>query len=119
MTKPKAPCPPAVAAAPVPHGIFRNAIMESDMVNVNIGYLALFWLLGLDVVLSVITVLAGFVMQWFHPMHEYPFTGVAAALAAVWGTFSTALAALGLFLVGDRRPMPPSTTVALTQTTVP
>jgi hypothetical protein len=87
-----------------PKTIFRNAITEADGVSINVGYLGLFWLLGLDVLLSIVFVSTGFWMQSYDPLHKYPFTEVAAALAALWGTFSTALGALGVFLIGDRRP---------------
>ena len=87
-----------------PKSILRNAITESDGESVNVGYLGLLWLLGLDLFLSVVFVVTGFVVQWYDPTHKYPFTDVAAVLGALWGTFSTALGALGLFLVGDRRP---------------
>lgn len=87
-----------------PTGIFRNAVTESDGESVNVGYLGLFWLLGLDVVLSIVFVATGFWMQAYDPTHKYPYTEVATALAALWGTFSTSLGALGVFLIGDRRP---------------
>lgn len=90
----------------VPEGVVRNAITEEDGQSVNVGYLWLFWLGWLDVGLSIVIVGAGFLTQMYDANHAYPFTGVAAALAAVWGTYSTALGALGLFLMGDRRPSP-------------
>jgi hypothetical protein len=99
-----------------PTGVYRNVITESDGVSVNIGYLSLLWILGLDVLMSLAVVSTGFWTQAYSATHEYPFTGVATALAAIWGTFSTALTALGVFLIGDRRPMPPNTSVT---TTVP
>lgn len=89
-----------------PKGIYRNAITEADGVSVNVGYLSLFWLLGHDILMSVVLVGAGFVAQRYHPTHAYPLQEVGIALGAVWGTFSTALGALGVFLVGDRKAVP-------------
>lgn len=83
-------------------GFFKNAVTEADGVSVNVGYLGLFCLLALDVLLSVVFVGAGFLPAF----KEYPYAGVATAIGATWGTFSTSLGALGLFLVGDRRPAP-------------
>lgn len=84
-----------------PIDIGHSAITESDGKSVNVGYLSLFRLLRLDLWLSGVIMLAGFVTQAFDEHHAFPFNGVAAALGAVWGTFATALAALGLFLKGD------------------
>lgn len=83
---------------------YQSAITEADGVSVNVGYLSLHRLLTLDVCISVTLVAAGFVQQYFAADHHYPFEPVGVALGAAWGTFSTALAALGLFLWGDRRP---------------
>lgn len=83
--------------------LFHNAITETNGVDVNVGYLSLFVILALDVLATVTLIGAGFVGQYYSERHQFPFTDAAAALAALWGTFSTALGALGLFLVGDRR----------------
>lgn len=83
--------------------LFRNAITEANGTDINVGYLSLFVLLTLDVLATAIFIGAGFIGQRYDAAHRYPFTDLAAALGALWGTFSTALGALGLFLVGDRR----------------
>jgi hypothetical protein len=82
--------------------IFRSAIVNADG-TVNVGYLSLFRLMQLDTVLSVLTIGAAFWQQYSSAAHEFPFATMAAALAAIWGTFSTALAALGAFLLADAK----------------
>ncbi len=73
----------------------RNAITEADGVTLNVGYLALFWLLW--VVIGVIPVMV--VMAILH-IDVQP---LGIAVGAVCGGFGTALAALGVFIAGDRR----------------
>jgi hypothetical protein len=93
-------------------GVFRNAITETDGTSINVGYLWLFWLGWLDTFLSLFFIVAGSIVMYFAERHAYPFTEVGIAIGAVWGTFSTALGALGLFLLGDRRPSAPAANVA-------
>lgn len=112
-------------------GIFRSAITDGSGKTVDVGYLSLYWLMVLDAFLSVAALLTGWVQQYHfacpevqavltQPLplgavpipichaHTYPFTDVGLMLTAIWGTFSTALSALGLFRRGDQTPKQPS-----------
>ena len=123
MTKAKKKTAEPVAVVqsppPIPHGIFRNAITESDGVNINVGYLSLYMVmicvLGAIPLLIIITV----VQLWISETHTANVQELGVAIGAVCTGFGVALGAVGFFLMGDRKPMPPATTVSMTQTTVP
>jgi len=76
-------------------GIFRSAVTESDGVTINVGYLALFWLMV--VVLGVIPVLVVLALL------DIDVQPIGIAVGAVCGGFATALGSLGFFVWGDRR----------------
>jgi hypothetical protein len=94
--------------------IIRNAIMEDDNVNVNVGYLCLFLVMALVLLVIPVMVCAAIVQTWFDEHHVFPFSELGKGAGFITGAFSTALAALGLFLWGDRRPVPPALTTTTT-----
>lgn len=111
--------PPQVTVAPAPHGLFRNAITEADGVSVNVGYLALFWLLIVVLGAIPLMIVLAFLQLIYSDDHRVDVQQLGVAIGAVCTGFGAALGALGLFLMGDRRPQVPSTSVSMTQTTVP
>lgn len=106
----KKPNPPPLDLQPQPPkiGVFRSAITEADNRSVNIGYLSLF--LIMIVVLGILpTMVCGAIVQaYFDANHVFPFAELGKGAGLVTVAFSTALGALGLFLLGDRRPTTPS-----------
>lgn len=104
--------PPILEIAPQPPaiGLFRSAITEPDNRSVNVGYFALFWIL--IVVLNILPIMAGaaIVQTIYDPKHIFPYAELGKGAGLITVAFSTALGALGLFLVGDRKPVPPEPT---------
>lgn len=81
-------------------GFVRQTVDHDS--TVNVAYLSLLCLLCFDLLASTVSMGAGFYSQYTASDHSYPFTGVATVLTAIWGTFSTALGAVGIFLWGNR-----------------
>jgi hypothetical protein len=102
-----------------PAGIFHNAITEADGVSVNVGYLSLFWVMIGVLGAIPLLILIAIAQLWLSDSHAVNVQELGVAIGAVCTGFGVALGALGLFLMGDRKPMPPATTVSMTQTTVP
>lgn len=102
---------PVLEVAPQPPkiGMFRSAITEPDNCSVNVGYLALFWILIVVLTILPIMTIAACIQTYFDPKHVFPFAELGKGAGLVTAAFATALGALGLFLVGDRKPVPPVT----------
>jgi len=99
--------------------IFRNAIMESDNVNVNVGYLSLFWIMVVVLTVIPIMVVAAIVQAYYDEHHVFPFLTLGQGAGLITAAFASALTALGVFLWGDRRPLPPPPPGVTTLTTGP
>jgi hypothetical protein len=91
-----------VSPAPKP-GLFRSAVTESDGVTVNVGYLALFWLMVAILTAIPMLVVLAVADMMEAPGHPLDLRSLGYAIGAVCAGFATALGALGVFVYGDRR----------------
>ncbi|MGH9809097.1 MAG: hypothetical protein ACRD9W_17910 [Terriglobia bacterium] len=102
------PRPAALNIAPQPPkvGMFRSAITEDDNRSVNVGYLSLFLIMALVLLILPIMTGAAILQTIYDEHHIFPYAELGKGAGLITVAFSTALGALGLFLVGDRKPIP-------------
>jgi hypothetical protein len=86
-------------------GSWLHRLVSDDHGEPDIGRLAVLVLIGMVVgSVAAIIVMDAYAL---HTGRKFDPTPIGVAVGAICGGFSTALGALGLYLIGDKKPTPP------------